>query len=55
MLFGSEVIERNNDDRTRRRKELTRINSHFYVALHPGHVAVIAALQPLSQESFFVY
>jgi hypothetical protein len=47
MLGRGEVVESDYYYGSRVRENLIRIDSFFNVALHPGHISVIAAMQPL--------
>src|ERR1051325_2753456 len=54
MLVWCEVVERDDDDRTRSGKDLERAEALLHVAGHPAHLAVVAARQPLLQPAPFV-
>ncbi len=47
MLVRREVVERDNYDRARLRKNFVRTDALLDIAGHPAHLAVMAARKPL--------
>src|SRR5687767_4437409 len=55
VLMRCVVVERDNYNRSRLRKDLTRADAFFDIARHPRHGAVVTTSQPLFQAPpFFV-